>query len=219
MTEVLVEGVEIPALLGLGGSEHNSGAILKRFLTQMHLDEVQVFLQELGLLSCLVDDVDFVADNDDWDAEVYLEDAFSEGHVEAHIDLVCAHVRVQVVHIRTRFEFSVLLLYQVSIVINLGLFVRLNMALDLLFHLLVLADLHIWKHGEYTFLEGLQPRPKSLHDLHRIVKVKTDDSGCAFETVWGKHGLDELTALAILHTPNVELGEVVVIGDSGAAHL
>ena len=33
-------------------------------LPQVHLDEVEILLQQLGLLSRLVNDVDLVADND-----------------------------------------------------------------------------------------------------------------------------------------------------------
>ena len=103
-----------------------------------------------------MNDVDFVADNHDGNAQVNFENTLTKGHIHAHIHVLCAHVTVQVVDVPAwgRFEFFFARDYQVSIVVDLGLLVGLHYALNLLFHLFVFSDFHIGKNREKGLAQG-----------------------------------------------------------------
>lgn len=64
MIDVLIKRVQIPTFSRLGRSEHYGCTVEQAVLPQVHLDEVEILLQQLGLLSRLVNDVDLVADDD-----------------------------------------------------------------------------------------------------------------------------------------------------------
>ena len=92
MVQVLVHRVQILAFSLLGRSKQYCSTVLEAVFSYVHLDEVQVFLQQLCLLSVLTNDIDFVADNDDRDAKVNLQDALSQWHIKPDVSIISTHV-------------------------------------------------------------------------------------------------------------------------------
>jgi len=110
----------------------------------VHLDEVKIFLQQLRLLSCLMNDIDFVAQNYNRNAKVDFEDAITEGHIESDIHLVGTHVGLKVVNAGGgRLELFLPRNYQIAVVVEVRFFVCLGVPLNFLLHLLVRSHLHI----------------------------------------------------------------------------
>ena len=54
----------------------------------MHLNEVEVLLEYLGLLSSLVHNIDFITEYNDGDAEVNLQDALTQRHIQSHVNFL-----------------------------------------------------------------------------------------------------------------------------------
>ena len=79
-----------------------------------------------------MDDVDFVDDDDDRDAEVHFEYAFTERHLQSDIDIFLAHVAV----IITTLSLFLALDYQVTIIVELGLLICEHVPFYRLLHLL-----------------------------------------------------------------------------------
>ena len=64
MIDVLIKRVKIPTFFCLRRREHYGRTVEQAMLPQVHLNEVEVLLQQLGLFSSLVNDVNFVAKDD-----------------------------------------------------------------------------------------------------------------------------------------------------------
>ena len=69
----------------------------------MHLNEVKVLLKQLCFLSRLVNDVDFVAKDDDWNTKLNFEDSFAKLHFKANV-LCFITIRVEVISLTTCLE-------------------------------------------------------------------------------------------------------------------
>ena len=128
-------------------------------LSQVHLDEVQVLLQKFRLLARLVNDVNFVAQDDYRNAEVHFKDSFAQWHVKSDV-VVGAQVGIQVVPARPRRRLRLKLFLhgalvdQISIVVELGLLVGLRVSLNLLLHLFVRAGFHLGYQIENCLTQG-----------------------------------------------------------------
>ena len=97
-----------------------------------------------------MDDVNFVADDDDGDSEIDFENSLTKGHIHAHIHVFSTHVGIKVVKVARwlRLEFLFARDDQVTIIINLGFLVRLHDPLNLLLHGFVFAYFHVGKNRE-----------------------------------------------------------------------
>ena len=82
---ILVQCVEISILITLGRCEHDCCSILQGVLSDVLLDEVQVFLEEFCSVAIYGQKIYFVADDEDRNAEVNFEDAGSERHLNSDI--------------------------------------------------------------------------------------------------------------------------------------
>ena len=78
---ILVQCVEISILVTLGRCKHDRRSVLQGVLSNVLLNEVQVFLEEFCSVAIYGQQIDFVANDENWDAEVYFEDAGSEFHI------------------------------------------------------------------------------------------------------------------------------------------
>ena len=52
----------------------------------MHLNEVEVLLEYFGFLSSLVNNIDFITEDDDGDAKIHFQDALTQGHIQSHVN-------------------------------------------------------------------------------------------------------------------------------------
>ena len=100
-----------------------------------------------------MNDVNFVAENDDWNAKLYLEDTFTEFHFQTNV-LSLITIGVEVITVATRLKFFFTLDDQFSIVVQLRFLVSLNVPLNFLFHFFVGANRHFGKHVEQTFAQS-----------------------------------------------------------------
>lgn len=107
----------------------------------MHLDEINIFLEDFPFFVVLIHGVDFVANDNNWDAKVNLKHSFSKRHVKAHIHVV-THVRVVVLSVLALLKLFFVSHDQVAMVIQLRFFVRLDLTLYFLLHLLVGSHRH-----------------------------------------------------------------------------
>ena len=117
----------------------------------MHLNEVEVLLEYFGFLSSLVNNIDFVTENDYGNAKVHFQDALTQRHIQSHIMFFFTILSFI---ISSRLELLSMLYYQVTLFINSWLFVCLNVPHNFLLHLLMDTMSQVRRHSENAFAQS-----------------------------------------------------------------
>jgi hypothetical protein len=134
----------------------------------MLLNEVNIFLQDLVLLSLLHKYISLVHDHEDRDSKIYFEHSFSEGHLHPNILLA----RISVILLLLSSDLSLLLfLDQIASIIDFWLLISLHHFNDLLLHLLELTRGQLGQHGEESFRKGAEPLTEGGKHVEGLVQV------------------------------------------------
>ena len=117
----------------------------------MHLNEVEVLLEYFGFFSSLVNNIDFITENDNWDTKIHFQDALTQRHIQSHVNFWLIIINII---ITSRLKFFRMLYNQVSLVIKLRFFVGLNMPHNFLLHLFMYTMGQVGSHSKDTFAQS-----------------------------------------------------------------
>ena len=117
----------------------------------MHLNEVEVLLEYFSLFSSLVNNIDFVTEDDYGNAKIHFQDALTQRHIQSHIMFFFTILSFI---ISSRLELLSMLYYQVTLFINSWLFVCLNVPHNFLLHLLMYTMSQVGCHSENAFAQS-----------------------------------------------------------------
>ena len=117
----------------------------------MHLNEVKVLLEYFGFLTCLVNNIDFITENNYGDTKIHFQHALAQRHIQSHVNLFFT---IGSIIISSRLELLCMLYNQVTLIIKLRLFVSLNVSHNFLLHLFMDSVSQVRRHSENAFAQS-----------------------------------------------------------------
>ena len=149
--------------------------------------------------------INLVANDNNWNAEVDLEDSFIK--LELFFEIL---FQVRVVRCICSWLFFLAFLNELAVLVNVGLLVSLDGHLQFLLQLFESSWLHVWKHVEQTVLESLDPLSELVHHFPWGVQVEHDDCYSLLQVRRLQDSFEHFTLLAVLQCPNVYPRQVVL---------